>query len=509
MVMQARTFDETLAEQVRRAPYLLASLLVHAAIGFVLASVLLLARERAEVPVLTVQAPPPPPETVDLPPPPPPPLDPTPVPEPLVREAPVDAETSNVVDALPPSDAPSTGITDSETGLNALGLGGPQGRIGGSGAGPGRGAPEPMQRALEDALAWLAIHQGRDGGWDADGFMVNDCRPELPASDGPGSPVVDVGLTGLCVLAFLGAGSTPSDGRWREQVAAGVDWLRASQDESGLFGGEVGNPTLYNQAIATLALCEAYRLSGRSIALKKPAQRAVGVLVRARNPYGAWRYRLDPNGDNDTSITGWMVFALKSARAGGLPVDDACFDGAEAWFDAMTDPATGRTGYALGEGGGGRGSWPSRPVGREIRFPPERSEALTAVALLCRIFLTDTAGLNRWEDHPRHADLLRQVELLRARPPRWDGDGPDVDFYYWYYATYALNQWGGSAWREWEKALGRALLPTQRRSEPPDNFHGSWDPADAWGEEGGRVYSTALGALMLEVYYRYGRVLGN
>jgi hypothetical protein len=41
-----------------------------------------------------------------------------------------------------------------------------------------------------------------------------------------------------------------------------------------------------------------------------------------------------------------------------------------------------------------------------------------------------------------------------------------------------------------------------------DNFYGSWDPVGAWGRDGGRVYSTALCALILEVYYRYNNVPG-
>jgi hypothetical protein len=32
---------------------------------------------------------------------------------------------------------------------------------------------------------------------------------------------------------------------------------------------------------------------------------------------------------------------------------------------------------------------------------------------------------------------------------------------------------------------------------------GSWDPDNEWGGYGGRVYSTALAAMCLEVYYRY------
>mgnify|MGYP003344403264 FL=1 len=39
---------------------------------------------------------------------------------------------------------------------------------------------------------------------------------------------------------------------------------------------------------------------------------------------------------------------------------------------------------------------------------------------------------------------------------------------------------------------------------------GSWDPdRDRWGKAGGRVYTTALGALCLEVYYRYSEALNS
>ena len=32
---------------------------------------------------------------------------------------------------------------------------------------------------------------------------------------------------------------------------------------------------------------------------------------------------------------------------------------------------------------------------------------------------------------------------------------------------------------------------------------GSWDPKCIWGGYGGRVYSTAMSALCLEIYYRF------
>jgi hypothetical protein len=48
-------------------------------------------------------------------------------------------------------------------------------------------------------------------------------------------------------------------------------------------------------------------------------------------------------------------------------------------------------------------------------------------------------------------------------------------------------------------------LDKQRRD---DDEKGSWDPNCAWGYIGGRVYSTSLMVLCLEVYFRYVPILG-
>ena len=57
-----------------------------------------------------------------------------------------------------------------------------------------------------------------------------------------------------------------------------------------------------------------------------------------------------------------------------------------------------------------------------------------------------------------------------------------------------------------QAALKRSLarLTAQRWATP----QGSWDPNGPWGYAGGRVYSTALMVLCLEVYFRYARVTG-
>ena len=56
-------------------------------------------------------------------------------------------------------------------------------------------------------------------------------------------------------------------------------------------------------------------------------------------------------------------------------------------------------------------------------------------------------------------------------------------------------------WQRWNDALRAALLSRQVHQEGP--LAGSWDTSDLWGSYGGRVYTTALATLTLEVYYRF------
>ena len=70
-----------------------------------------------------------------------------------------------------------------------------------------------------------------------------------------------------------------------------------------------------------------------------------------------------------------------------------------------------------------------------------------------------------------------------------------------YYATLAMFQMGGDYWKKWNESMQRVLLHTQSKGGCAD---GSWDAASApHGKAGGRVFTTAIGCLSLEVYYRY------
>ena len=398
-----------------------------------------------------------------------------------------------------PFDGPST---NNKVGLGG-GAGSPFGKRGGHRNLRAPTGSHKADSAVDDALRWLKAHQSPDGGWEAEGFRRwCDQKPASgPGPEGAGKAQYDVGVTGLALLAFLGAGYTnrsdDANGFGRV-VGMGLRYLRNVQDAEGCFGSRGTGHYVYNHAIAALAMVEAYGMTGGAVH-KGPAQRALDFIAIAHNAYAAWRYGIKP-GDNDTSVTGWMMMALKSARlidgadvkAGrpaSLVIDEDCFEGIKAWVEKMTDPDTGRVGYQT------RGTGPARPTDLVDKFPADRSESMTGVGMLARIFLGENAKTSK-----AIQDGARLCEKLL---PSWNPADGSIDMYYWYYATLAMFQVGGEPWKRWNRAMETAMADTQRKDTDFCLYKGSWDPIDPWGGDGGRVYSTAVLAMCLEVYYRY------
>ena len=394
------------------------------------------------------------------------------------------------------SDAPFTGpSTNSAIGLGGGAGGGRRGRGGRRNARAGGGSGM-TESAVELGLKWLADHQDvdDDGKWDCDDFAKHD--PADDKCNGPGQPLYDVGVTGLSLLAFLGAGYTDRgserENKFAKNVRQGLRYLMTSQDDEGCFGNRSSQHFMYNHAIAALGMCEAYWMT-RNPRYKKPAQEGLNFIAMSRNPYLAWRYE-PRGGENDTSVTGWMVMALKSGKYGGLDIDPDAFEGARQWIDKMTDPEFGQVGYNM------PGGTPARPEGMQDKFPPEKSQSMTAVGMLTRIFLGED---------PRNSEMIRKgADLCLERLPTWNPDDGSIDMYYWYYATLAMFQVGGKPWRQWNIAMKEAIVGHQH-PKGSGRRTGSWDPIGPWGNDGGRVYSTACMVMCLEVYYRYDKVFGG
>jgi hypothetical protein len=350
------------------------------------------------------------------------------------------------------------------------------------------GWPE-ARASIDAALKWLEAHQDNDGKWDCDGFMKHD-NPGSAVCNGEGNATNDVGVTGLALLAFLGDGNTMRSGRFRESVMKGTAWLKNNQQDNGIFGTNNAWGFIYGHAIATYAMCEAFGLSDDPL-LKTVAQKGIDHLESHRNPYSVWRYQPRDN-DNDTSVTGWCITACVAGNHFGLDVNNETLALGSMWLDQVSDP-TGLHGYSK------QGEPSSRKPGdHQTRFPERKGHAMTAVGLFCRFFM----GQNPMEEPVMKA----AADLLLTRPPKWDPRDGSIDHYYWYYATHALFQMGGPHWTDWRDKIEIAVVRNQHRDKGKPNQYGSWDPIDVWGEDGGRVYSTAMLTLTLQANYRYTKL---
>jgi hypothetical protein len=353
----------------------------------------------------------------------------------------------------------------------------------------------PPAAGIEAGLAWLATHQSPSGEWEAEGFgtWCNGAVSTKPAMLGAGRHTFDVGVTGLALLAFVGAGHTAAskDARgFGRAVAAGTSLLRSVQDAKGCFGLRETGHYIYNHAFATQALLEEFAANPTAEA-RVSAQRALDFLFAARNPGGGWRYGVRP-GDSDLSVTTRCFLPIARARmvneadvrAGRAPSFVLSADAVEgaAWMLERTLYAdTGRGGYRT------RGTGPARRDDQLAAFPAERSESMTALSIvLGRLLGKDSKDLG----------LQRSAAVCYAIPVKWEAGGW-IDLYYWHAG--ALGLFGvGRDWSKWHHDLERTLLAAQRRDGDACAYRGSWDALDPWGADGGRVYTTAMAVLCLQ-----------
>ena len=350
------------------------------------------------------------------------------------------------------------------------------------------GASDASEEAVEHALKWLAVHQDLDGRWNAGSRRDSAAKPmrgetSFTAQCPPGEVCegesyyyeADTAMTGLALLAFLGAGQTHETGLHADTVAKGLNFLIRAQKPDGDLRGSSVNVGMYCHAIASLALCEAYALTSDQ-SLRSPADRALKFLLNSRTADKvAWRYKPGDKFGGDTSILGWAVMVMKTAREVDLPVPEEARQGALRWLEGVSEgPSKGLAIYRPGEG------YPVTPT-------------MTAEAWACRQFL----GVGG----PSAASDEAATYLLQHGPDR-----DPLNLYYWYYATLSLYQHGGDSWVRWNNRVRDQLVRRQTRGGHAD---GSWDPSlckDKHDVLGGRIYTTALATLTLEVYYRYLRL---
>jgi hypothetical protein len=378
-----------------------------------------------------------------------------------------------------------------------------------------RGGTLESQKAVDDGLNWLARHQAEDGHWGADclGTAPNSrCDQNAPCL-WPGEGY-EIAQTGLALLAFQAAGHYYFNGqKYSGQVAKGLDFLVEDQAPDGSIVGSK-NPSpeqvnagrafqahfMYEHAIGTFALCEACAVAIAEGTDPDPryqiaAARAVYFIESVQHDDGGWRYRVNAGDESDCSVSGWVMLALKSAREAKVNVSPETISRMMKFFAAHY--ADGRTSYVVGAPG---------------------SPTMTGVGMMAVEFF----------DHKLDSPIVQggaayladAADGIAPKPP----GAPGTDFrppenknfsvsflaannyYLWYNCTMAMFQIGGKPWKRWNGALRDGLVALQVQGEGCER--GSW-PFGDFTMMGGRIYSTALAVLTLEVYYRFQRIAGQ
>ncbi|MCA9210432.1 MAG: terpene cyclase/mutase family protein, partial [Planctomycetales bacterium] len=331
------------------------------------------------------------------------------------------------------------------------------------------GGTKGSEAAVAAALKWLAVHQLPNGSWSFDHRVCPNCQGRCTH---PGTLTEgNNGATAMALLPFLGAGQTHMEGEYKDTVRRGLYFLSGNMKlkPGALPRGELSEAggSMYSHGLCAIVLCEAYAMT-HDRALMQPAQLSLNHIVYAQDPVGGgWRYQ--PRTPGDTSVVGWQLMALKSGHMAYLQVPPITIQGAIKFLDSVQSDSGGKYGYTAPGGG----------------------SATTAVGLLCRMYLG-------WKkDHP---GIERGVEYLSTAGPSKN------NMYFNYYATQVMRHYEGEKWDKWNVEMRDWLVNTQSK-----NGHeaGSWWVSGGHGERGGRLYTTSMATMILEVYYRHMPIYGK
>lgn len=336
------------------------------------------------------------------------------------------------------------------------------------------GGDDISESAVELGLQWLSTVQDDDGKWN----IIEYCKhySERPDyyKEGIGYYQYNPGITGLCMLAFSGAGYSNTQGKYEQVLEKAKAWLISIQNNDGALDS-ARLVSMYNHAIATLALADLYTVS-KDDSILQPLRQAIKYLLSQQNANGGWTYTPQYNGSiytrSDLSISGWCVLALTAAKQCGINIPTDALDKLNSLFSSFM-----KNGQAI---------YADEPPGTD-----RTGSAMTAVSALCRRLLGESAKSYAHKN---------QVNYFSKNLPDFNQlEG----VYYWYYASinlYVDRDEYPKEWETWNLTMRREVMRSQ---ELEGSRRGSFMPADFYATHGGgRLYSTAMSILCLEVYYR-------
>jgi hypothetical protein len=238
----------------------------------------------------------------------------------------------------------------------------------------------------------------------------------------------------------------------------GLQWLVAQQDAgSGVFGASLADEKgLLEHAWATLLVSELAVLDPEICGAGNNHHRAAKALLAAQAEDGSF---------GSARATGWAAYALVSAKQAEVEVPD----------EALLRARSALVGAVSVDG-----------PAEELQAGPLALRALMGWMI------------------PGAADEAGDASAIEALARLVDSDGlwQRLDPEERMLVAYAAYQAGGATWKRAQRDMKSAVLAFQQRGSDEDP--GGFPPEQGFGAE----RATAFGALTLEVYYRYARILG-
>jgi len=285
--------------------------------------------------------------------------------------------------------------------------------------------PEVAQ-AIVRAQDWLAGTQKGNGAWSA-------CN----------------GQNAMASMAMMVNGTTPGKGKYGAHVARAIDYLISTQQPSGLLAER--NGSMYQHALATLALAEAYGMT-RNPRIRESLIMAVDLIVHTQHYGGGWRYKpvMTPG---DLSVTVMQVMALRAVAEIGILVPDETISHAVTFIERC---------------------WSEKEHGFGYAGPKPINFNRTAAGVVC----LQSVGLH---DNPRVPRAIATINKLAFNRIS------NSNFWYGhYYASIALYHYGGESWKDYYPRICTKVLK-------------DWEQTGHYP----KVLDTAWAILVIGAPYRY------
>jgi hypothetical protein len=283
----------------------------------------------------------------------------------------------------------------------------------------------------------------------------------------------------------MAGGHQPGRGAYGKVVSAALKFV-VDQDKRSGKQGYLFNPDaltqgpMYGHGFGTLFLAEASGMVHEADLRQHVHDKlrlAVGVILKAQNPEGGWRYMPEPV-DADLSVTVCQMMALRAARNAGVGVPKSAAARCVAYVKSCQDEANGQFRY------------------QPRMFAPASSDSFARTA--AGVSALNSAGVyrNDREMGPAIEKGLRFMQHNRPAPLSNGRSRQDRMHYFYghYYAVQAMWTAGGDYWTGWYPPVRDELLAAQQ----PD---GSWDDGIC------PHYATAMACIILQVPNNYLPIL--